>query len=852
MTPWCSLALAGLLALPASPAPRALPAPVPQDDQAAAPRVLAVQVVGNQRFTASQLITALGQPVGAPLSEDRVEEGIRTLWRDFSVHADVDFRAVAGGVELRLTVEEMPVDLEPRFVGNVGVGTDDVLAWAGVAPGEELFLHEAPLVRERLLDAYRAEGYYFVEVDTVTPPADEDGRVLPDVIFQIREGPLVKVTDMVVHGADSFPDTGFLFWSSDFQEVADVELDGSRFLWLLRDELVERTLREDLIAMRQVYRNYGWFDAVVELDRLEFNASRDRVVIHVRVDEGARYRVGSLDFELVEFVDGEERPASSFLPLEDLEAACALVPGEPYSLFTVGRDRAVLRRTYGEQGYIAHGSLGEEASWAFLEPRLVFDVDEHLVHVTYRIAQGRQQFIREVRIRGNVHTQDRVIRRLITVDPGDVADLDEIESSLRRIRGTGFFTNQLGDPTHQEPVFRFVETDDPAWKDLEYQVEEGNDLQFQFTGNFNFDTGLYGAMTVTKSNFSILNTPSSLWSAIGEIQDKQAFHGAGESLSVSLQPGTQYSQYSARWSDPDILRRHRDRISMTVAGFQNFRFYDPYDEERTDVSARFGYQTGPDSSVWGGFGFGRVKVSDLEQSATPSIFSPIDVPEALALQEGTSDLARLDFGYVLDTLDSRYVPREGARVRSSMSIYNGALGSDFDFWKLDLRGELYGQFGDEEDDLRNGWRLQGGLGVADAYGDTDFVPYTERFFLGGSGRQFGIRGFQVRGVGPNEKSHAIGGSTYVRASVEYRFPVITTARPGSTERSEVIRGGLFVDSGVLGPDPFELDLDELRASYGIAFALSIFPQVPITFSFGFPLVDGPGDDKRVFNFSIGF
>ncbi|MHC4839318.1 MAG: hypothetical protein ACYTF3_14295, partial [Planctomycetota bacterium] len=84
MTPWCSLALAGLLALPASPAPRALPAPVPQDDQAAAPRVLAVQVVGNQRFTASQLITALGQPVGAPLSEDRVEEGIRTLWRDFS------------------------------------------------------------------------------------------------------------------------------------------------------------------------------------------------------------------------------------------------------------------------------------------------------------------------------------------------------------------------------------------------------------------------------------------------------------------------------------------------------------------------------------------------------------------------------------------------------------------------------------------------------------------------------------------------------------------------------------------------------------------------------------------------
>ena len=851
MTPWLHLALAGLLALPvgAAPAPQDGSA---ADERLAAPPVLSIEVVGNLRFTETQLITALGQPIGAPLSETRIEEGIKTLWRDFHVHADVDFRQVAGGVELRLSVEEMLVDLEPRFVGNVGESLDVVLEWAGVEQGAELFLHEAPLVRERLLDGYRREGYYFVEVDIVTPDADAEGNRVPDVIFQIREGPLVKVKDMVVHGADSFPDTGYLFWHSDFQEVADVELDGSRFLWMLRDELVERTLKEDLIAMRQVYRNYGWFDAIVELERLEFNEDRDRVVIHVRVDEGPRYRVGSLAFEMVEFEGKEERPANPYFPLDELREVCELTEGEPYTRFQVLRDHGKLRLHYGEQGYISHSSLGPEASWTFLDPRLVYDVDDHVVHVTYRIAQGRQQFIREVRIRGNVHTQDRVVRRLITVDPGDVADLDEIESSLRRIRGTGFFSDQLGTGTHQEPIFRFVETEDPSWKDLEYEVEEGNDLQFQFTGNFNFDTGLYGGVTVTKSNFSLFNLPSSPWNALGEIQDKQAFHGAGESLSISLQPGTEYSQYSARWTDPDIFRDHRDRKSLTISGFQNFRFYDPYDEERTDVSVRMGRQVGPDSSVWMGIGFGQVKVSDLENSASPSIFSPIDVPEALALQEGTSDLGHLDVGYSLNTLDSRYVPREGARVRAGLSVYDGAIGSDFDFWKLDLRGEVYGQFGQETDDLRNGWRLHGGIGVADAYGDTPFVPYTERYFLGGTGRLYGIRGFSVRGVGPNVKGHALGGSTFLRAGAEYRFPVITTHRPGSTDRTEIIRGALFLDAGVLDPDPFELDFDEYRASYGIAFALSIFPQVPITFSFGFPLVDGPGDDKRVFNFSIGF
>ncbi|MCP4809401.1 MAG: hypothetical protein GY884_29040, partial [Proteobacteria bacterium] len=238
---------------------------------------------------------------------------------------------------------EMPVDLEPRFVGMTGVSKDVVLEWAGVEQGAELFLHEAPLVRERLLDGYRREGYFFVEVDTVTPDADEEGRRAPDVIFQIREGPMAKVTDMVVHGADSFPDTGYLFWHSDFQEVADVELDGGRFLWMLRDELVERTLKEDLIAMRQVYRNYGWFDAIVELDRLEFNVDRDRVVIHVRVDEGPRYEVGSLSFEMVEFEGDEERPANPYFPIEDLIELCELTAGEPYTRFSVSYDRQVLR-----------------------------------------------------------------------------------------------------------------------------------------------------------------------------------------------------------------------------------------------------------------------------------------------------------------------------------------------------------------------------------------------------------------------------------------------------------------------------------------------------------------------------
>ena len=59
-----------------------------------------------------------------------------------------------------------------------------------------------------------------------------------------------------------------------------------------------------------------------------------------------------------------------------------------------------------------------------------------------------------------------------------------------------------------------------------------------------------------------------------------------------------------------------------------------------------------------------------------------------------------------------------------------------------------------------------------------------------------------------------------------------------------------VDLGVLDPEEFSLDFDELRVSAGFLFGIS-FP-VPLTFSFGFPLREGEGDDLQVFEFEIGF
>src|SRR6185369_3683713 len=126
-------------------------------------------------------------------------------------------------------------------------------------------------------------------------------------------------------------------------------------------------------------------------------------------------------------------------------------------------------------------SLGD-TSWKFLEPDLKFDSQTHEVDVTYRIRQGRKRVIREVLFQGAEYTRDRVLRREVSVLPGQVADMNEITRSLSRIYGTAYFLDDTAAEDHREPVFNFVDAKDPEHPelvDVRYEVEEGRVINFQ-------------------------------------------------------------------------------------------------------------------------------------------------------------------------------------------------------------------------------------------------------------------------------------------------------------------------------------------------------------------------------------
>jgi translocation and assembly module TamA len=133
-------------------------------------------------------------------------------------------------------------------------------------------------------------------------------------------------------------------------------------------------------------------------------------------------------------------------------------------------------------------------------------------------------------------------------------------------------------------------------------------------------------------------------------------------------------------------------------------------------------------------------------------------------------------------------------------------------------GSLAGYYGIGAED-RLVLATRGSLGTI-VGGDTEDIPATRRFYLGGGGS---IRGHEYRSVGPRENGEVIGGLSFFEASGEARFRV--------TDTIGVVP---FIDAGAAFEDPIP-DFSE-HISFGAGMGLRYHtPLGPLRFDVAAPL-----------------
>ena len=833
------------------------------------PLVSAILVEGEQRYSEAQLISALGQKVGKRLDAEVIDRGLRTLWTSFHVRGDVMLNDVpasalmpAASVELVLIVVEMPSDREPRFIGHNKIDVKTLKRWALIEERVELFEYQVSRVRQRLLEGYRREGFFWVEIDIVQRTAESADKdvvgPMNDVIFEIREGPKVRVKAIEVSGNQSMPERGIMLWKDGLTKYAEPQLSAPSIFNWFGSPFVQETLDADLLAMSNVYRARGWLDVVVEADRLEWSDDRSEVRIHIVIDEGKPYTVSELKVEFFEYVPDaqgkevlqrvEPGEGRTHFSSEELLAKCKLKSGARFEEGLQVADRAIMREMYGQEGYLSHDSLPKAMRCEFPEPELFFNPQEHKLQVTYRIVEGRPLTLREIAFAGNYHTRDEVLRREVSLFPGDRADQKEINKSLARIQSTGYFSDRNPGADHREPTYRYIAV--PGSRDLvdlEFEVEEGHVIEFNISGGIDSNDGLFGLIVLSMNNFDITDTPTKWSRTLTEVFRKEAFHGAGQKIDIEVSPGTQVNRARFHFREPDIFNRYLEPISLDLDFRRQLRNYQgEYDEDRADESVALERRFGFDYSASIGLVHSDIETSDLDSSG---------VPVALQVQHalGTAELAGLTANFTWRALDNYANPHNGHKMVLRNILYTDALSTDYEYLRSDLQFDGYMATGQRANGTEHVLHLELDGGIMPSYGSTDEVPYTELFYIGGSNS---LRGFEYRGAGARgddvlgaPTQYAAGGESYLAGSLEWLYPLYSITQPGTYRQVESLRGVLFLDWAVLGADPFNIDLNEARASVG--FGVGLAYPLPIQLNFGFPIRIYSGDQRQTFSFGIG-
>ncbi|MEX0885135.1 MAG: outer membrane protein assembly factor BamA [Phycisphaeraceae bacterium] len=738
-----------------------------------------------EQLVRNQIRLAPGDPLDQRVIEQDVVR-ITHLGRFSGVEAQVQPQP-DNSVILIYALQEQPLLDDVQVVGNRLLTDRHLIDTIGLRGGDPVDPFLIDRGRRRILDAYQDRGFFLTEVDLDQDALDEQ-RIL---LYQVREGPRVRVRSIQFQGNDLFSD-GQLLAQTESRTYVPVFRDGA---------LSREQIELDAAAVRAFYEDRGYLDAQVGREVRLSPDQREAVVVFV-IEEGERYIVDDVR------IDGARQ-----FPPEQIRRFMPLRSGDAYSQQAVRDAILAIENHYGQLGYME----------TRIEVDRLFHQHQPRIDVLVRITEGIPAIVGEVTVRGNERTQEKVILREVRgMRPGRPFERPGVRETQRRLRESPLFNDAsitlLGEPN--DPV-----------RDVLIDVNEGQTGAINIGAGVSSDLGLVGAISLTQQNFDIAGVPD----RPRDLFTGRAFRGAGQFFQINLQPGTQASRYGITFGEPSLLE-HDVSLRSNVFYYDQRRFR--YDEQRLGGSLSLGHSFG---DVWSASVSARgqeIRIDDIDPEA------PVDVFDV----RGNSALTGLSLGIERNTTDSIFYPTEGSNLSASVERV-GALGGDYRFTRLEAG---YHQFWTVNEDFFGrrsvlSLRLRTGYIV-----EEDRAPVFERLYAGGHRT---MRGFEYRGVGPRGiradtgelGDEAVGGRWQLLGSAEYNFPLL--GEPQRQPHMGALHGVFFTDVGTVRNSPA---LNDWRVSIGagLRIQLPILGQAPFAIDFAVPIVRESGDQRQLISFDM--
>ena len=583
-------------------------------------QISTIEVEGTRRAEPDSVRRLIEHPTNHRLQCRVIREDIKRIFaQNLFRDVRVELRDVEGKDPILVyTVIEKRLVRAVRYEGNDELSEEDLSEVVDVKPFTILDLPKVKRNSKKIKELYIEKGYFLAEVTSdIIEGADQQ----VDVVFRIAEKDEIRVAQIQIIGNRQIDD-------QTLKAVLETREEGVLSFISGAGTFNREAFERDQMRLLQMYYNEGYMQAVVSQPSVMISPDRTKLYITIRVEEGARFKVG------LTTVSGELlKPEAELLELLGMKE------GEWFSSGQIREGMQQVGEVYKDQGF----------AYANLIPNTRFLEEQGVIDLDLEIRKGPLVKIGRIEIVGNTTTRDKVIRREMRIYEGDTYSSTLIKRSQQLINRLGFFETVNIEPQRGA---------DPTLMDLIIQVKE------KPTGTFQVGAGF-----------------SSIESFVGQAQIAQNnLFGRGQNLSLQATFSSIRSMANLRFAE-NYFMDTRVQFSANVYRFDT-NFFN-FTRQSLGGNLTLGYPLTDDISIAGTYTIEEVAAS----AGGFGVNSRSSVTPANYFNNGVTSSFRLSLFY--DTRNNRLFPSKGTFLSGSVESATRYLGSTNEFLRYDVRHRYY-------------------------------------------------------------------------------------------------------------------------------------------------------------------
>ena len=306
--------------------------------------------------------------------------------------------------------------------------------------------------KEIIKKYYSEEGKLYPKIThSIENDTTKNNKVI--LLFNIDEGPKIKIEDIVFKGNRALPDS----------KLRRAMKETKRKIWwnIIRGaKFIEPDYIDDLKLVKSAYHQYGFRDIKILNDSI-IKTDEDKVKILITVDEGKRYYFRNINFT------GNTNYTNEFL-IKHLDIQKGDVYNEQrlQQRLTMDPQQTDVSSLYLDNGYLFFNLNTKELK-----------IENDSVDLEIQMFEGKQAIVGQITIVGNNKTSDHVILREMFMRPGDLFRRSDIIRSTQALNALKYFApEKLQVNPKPNPANGTV--------DIEFVVEEQPSDQFELQGGF--------------------------------------------------------------------------------------------------------------------------------------------------------------------------------------------------------------------------------------------------------------------------------------------------------------------------------------------------------------------------------